>query len=284
MELHRLNGNELATLLGYKNPEKIYRLFRSDNAKPSVDILEDIANKFEDLDLAWLLTGKPSVDPDGNHRPAPVPEAGPGAAKPVARDVRQPANIEPLFIESDDLKAVPIVDIQVAAGPGRFNGDQLEVQGYISVPKEFLNKGYHLAVRNRGESMAPTLQDSSYLIIRLLDRAEWRSMGDEEVYVVSTREGEGFVKRLKVRWERGFIVLMSDNPDKASHPNFNLSDHEINNIWHLECAFSFRFPNIHQNYYSRLQQLEDSVDDIRSTLKLDPRPTVHHLRNRIKYP
>jgi phage repressor protein C with HTH and peptisase S24 domain len=267
MERHRLNGNELAGLLGYKNPEKIYRLFRSDTAKPSVDILEDIANKFEDLDLTWLLTGK---EPDAVNA-AEIPDK-------TRPDLRQPSNIEPLFIDSDDLKAVPIVDINVAAGPGRFNADRLDVQGYISIPKEFLSKGYHLAVRNRGESMAPTLQDSSYLIIKLIDRGDWRNMSDEEIYVVSTREGEGFVKRLKVRWDRGFVVLMSDNPDKASHPAFNLEDHEINNIWHLECAFSFRFPNIHQNYYSRLQQLEDSVDDIRSFLKLDSRPLVHQLR------
>lgn len=54
----KLNPNKLSELLGYKNPEKLYRLFRVENAKPSVDILEDISNIFESLNMTWLLTGR----------------------------------------------------------------------------------------------------------------------------------------------------------------------------------------------------------------------------------
>lgn len=49
---------DLALLLGYSSPQKLYRLFNTENASPSVQIIEDISNKFEDLNLNWLFTGK----------------------------------------------------------------------------------------------------------------------------------------------------------------------------------------------------------------------------------
>jgi hypothetical protein len=54
------NDTVVSKELGYSHPEKISRLFREGTgAKPSVDILEDITNKFgEELNIEWVLTGK----------------------------------------------------------------------------------------------------------------------------------------------------------------------------------------------------------------------------------
>ena len=54
------NDTIIAKELGYSHPEKISRLFREGkSAKPSVDILEDITNRFgEELNMDWVLTGK----------------------------------------------------------------------------------------------------------------------------------------------------------------------------------------------------------------------------------
>jgi hypothetical protein len=54
------NDTIVAKELGYSHPEKISRLFREGKAaKPSVDILEDITNKFgSELSIEWVLTGK----------------------------------------------------------------------------------------------------------------------------------------------------------------------------------------------------------------------------------
>ncbi len=49
---------DLSVVLGYNSPQKLYRLFNTENANPSVQIVEDISNKFEDLNLNWLFTGK----------------------------------------------------------------------------------------------------------------------------------------------------------------------------------------------------------------------------------
>lgn len=49
---------DLSILLGYNSPQKIYRLFNTENASPSCQIIEDISNKFEELNLNWLFTGR----------------------------------------------------------------------------------------------------------------------------------------------------------------------------------------------------------------------------------
>lgn len=43
--------------LKYDSSSKLSRL-KDENKKPSFEILEDIANKFEDLNLRWLILGK----------------------------------------------------------------------------------------------------------------------------------------------------------------------------------------------------------------------------------
>lgn len=43
--------------LGYKSPQKINRL-KEDGTSPSYEILNDISNKFENVNPDWLLTGK----------------------------------------------------------------------------------------------------------------------------------------------------------------------------------------------------------------------------------
>ncbi len=49
---------DLSVILKYNSPQKLYRLFNTDNANPSCQIIEDISNKFEDINLNWLFTGK----------------------------------------------------------------------------------------------------------------------------------------------------------------------------------------------------------------------------------
>lgn len=49
---------DLSVILKYNSPQKLYRLFNTENASPSCQIIEDISNKFDDLNLNWLFTGK----------------------------------------------------------------------------------------------------------------------------------------------------------------------------------------------------------------------------------
>lgn len=60
MSYYSMNSLTLSKKLGYKSSEKISRLFRDGGAKPSYDIIYDIANKFE-IDTDWLITGRGSM-------------------------------------------------------------------------------------------------------------------------------------------------------------------------------------------------------------------------------
>ena len=56
------NINRLAEELGYNDPQKLYRLMRNSDAKPSYGIIVDISNRFPMLNLRWLLTGEGSKE------------------------------------------------------------------------------------------------------------------------------------------------------------------------------------------------------------------------------
>tara|TARA_R100001369_G_scaffold47280_2_gene73675 strand:+ start:1040 stop:1513 length:474 start_codon:yes stop_codon:yes gene_type:complete len=53
---------ELAEKLGYNSPEKLYRLNRSETARPSFDMISDFASAFDTLNLRWFITGKGSIE------------------------------------------------------------------------------------------------------------------------------------------------------------------------------------------------------------------------------
>lgn len=174
--------------------------------------------------------------------------------------------IELPIIKSDnpEMVSVPVVDISVAAGHGFDNPDYMEEVDAIYFPKSMIHSGQtYLCVRIKGESMAPTLQDGGYLVIRLLDRSEWQYIREGYVYVISDTEGRSYVKRLKNRLsEHGFIVCTSDNPDVTRYRNFHLFENEINTVWYAEWYVSAKMPNIHTHYYNKVNELEDKYDDI----------------------
>lgn len=51
------NLSGLAEALGYDKPEKLYRLKRDENARPSFEVIANITKLFEKLNLRWLITG-----------------------------------------------------------------------------------------------------------------------------------------------------------------------------------------------------------------------------------
>lgn len=64
MDYKRIGITDMSIILGYTSPQKLYRLFNTDNASPSVQIIEDISSKFHELNLNWLFTGRGSMIQD----------------------------------------------------------------------------------------------------------------------------------------------------------------------------------------------------------------------------
>ena len=88
-------------------------------------------------------------------------------------------------------------------------------------------------------------------------------MPEEQVYVVTDRDGKAYVKRVKNRLDKGFIVCMSDNPD------------EIHTIWHAEWYISAKMPYIHQTYYTKVSQLEDDMAEMKNDITMLKRLLKH---------
>ena len=216
--------------------------------------------KCENLSPEWLLTGKGDMLKKKINTYADKEDSG-MVAEPIPLYRQRKAN---------DAVSIPIVEIYAAAGQGYMNTENLLPTGEINLPKTmFRSNGLRYCVRIKGFSMAPTLQDSDYLIIRHLNTGEWQAMPDGHVYLVVDKDGMAYVKRVKNRFNRGFIVLTSDSIEKSSYPNFNLQADEVANIFYAEWHFSAKMQNINETYYDRLKLLEDRFDNIENVLKIN---------------
>lgn len=217
--------------------------------------LQIIVENYPQYSTRWLLTGEGSM--------LLTKETAPVAAK-------VDSSIELIPSTDDNTITIPIVEISVAAGTaGCPNPSYLEVVDGIKLPASMLHRhAQYYCVRVKGDSMAPTILDSSYVVVRLLDRAEWEDLRDQHVYVISDRDGRAYLKRLKNRFhEHGFVTCMSDNPDKVNYGNFNLMEDEINSILYAEFYISAKMPNIHETYYKKVGKLEDDMDVLKEQMK-----------------
>lgn len=258
--------NEFSNKIGVSNGYLAKQ--RAASANIGSHIIEKIVISFPQLNLEWLIAGwgemikntKVNTKIDTNIIPKKTVYSESDtltlAAEPVA-DYKKPSIVQ-----------IPVVNIEAAAGSGYYNDSYLNTTDLISLPANMVSKsGMNICIKIKGDSMSPTLLDSSYLIINNIHPSDWVNIPDGHVCVVSDREGRTYVKRIKNRLNKGFIVCMSDNVDKANYPNFNLQIDEINTIWHAEWYISAKMPNINENYYSKLIQLEDNFEDLKNDMK-----------------
>jgi len=228
---------------------------------PTIEQLQVIVRKYH-IAYSWLIEGV--GDQKKNAHPNAHPSAHPLVEEGNEKYIKRVGMMEKV-IDTSGHQLVPITDIKAAAGAGYINDQNWDETDVLRLPPKMVKGSNHLCIRIKGISMAPTLQDGGYVIVRLLDKSEWLNMPTDRIYVVVDKEGQTFLKRVKNRFSGqrgGFIVLSSDNPDKMSHPNFNLHPNEIGFIWYVEWYFTAKMPNIHDQYYTRLSRLEDTVDEI----------------------
>lgn len=243
-----LIGSNEANVRGYRT-----------NVMPKFDFIEKIARTL-DINLKWLLTGEGRMIIE---------------KKNYHKDDDQ-TNYSLLAVSESNYTyncleesiSIPIVDISVAAGVnGYINSYYPDVIDNIKLPSSMVKaSGQYFCVQTKGDSMAPTILDSSYVILRLLERQEWNDIQDRQVYVISDNAGKAYLKRIKNRLTKGFIVCMSDNVDKSNYPNFNLQVDEINSILRAEWYISAKMPDINDTIYKRINDLEDKYDQLENRL------------------
>lgn len=242
------------------------------NSNLNSDTIEKILRAYEDLSPEWFIIEKGEMLVGDEKQTYHIDKSLPTvreSLKPLKRKKAKEPYYEAEPFISDELINIPLIDIEAAAGNGFFNPDYIEVLGEVSVPANMLSKrnATYYAIRTRGNSMSPTIFDRDLLIIRYLDRGEWQELRDEYVYVVVDRDGSTYVKRLKDRLHRGFLVLMSDNLDKSTYPSFTLEQDELSNLFFTEMKISPYLQNINATYYDRMKILEDDMYEVKKRLK-----------------
>lgn len=243
----------------YKNTGMSRSVLSQSNGMTEDNLLKFLAY-YKDINPVWLITGEGNMLKE-EAEVTPQEEK----LKIVSESIRKYEERK-----NNEIVSIPVIEIYAAAGQGYMNTESIIPTGEINLPKAmFKSNGLRYCVRVKGFSMSPTLQDSDFLIIRHLDPSEWSTMSDEHVYLVVDRDGLAYVKRVKNRLNRGFIVLTSDSIEKSSYPNFNLQADEIANIFYAEWHFSAKMQNINETYYDRLKSLEDRFDNLENTLKIE---------------
>jgi phage repressor protein C with HTH and peptisase S24 domain len=230
--------------------------------------ISKVVDTYSDLDVNWLITGEGemikgsdlNVTQRGDLNLMNEQEST-YFNKNVHSKIQQ---IEPtvITVDTSNNEVIPITNIKAAAGGGYVNTGELTSEDVIKLPNHMLKAGNHLCIRIKGNSMAPTLQDGGYVVVKLVERSEWKYIPDERIYIVVDTEGMTYLKRVKNRFDQGFVVLCSDNPDKPTYPNFNLQESEIMGVWYVEWYMSAKMPNVHDQFYSKVSRLEDGLDQL----------------------
>lgn len=170
--------------------------------------------------------------------------------------------------------SVPVVDIEAAAGGGAINSDYFDEADIMRLPSSILPRtsAKRLCISVSGESMEPTIYDGTRIVVRLLDRSEWVRIRSGEVYVVTDREGNSYVKRLRNNLETsGRLILTSDNPNQRKYTPLPLMEDEISNVWTVELVISDIVPPSER----------DQIDDLRDEMR-ELREWVRNMQNREK--
>lgn len=189
--------------LGYASAEKINRLKKEGN-KPSFEIIEDITNKFADVDAGWLVTGKGEMvkkEDENNNFTVQDVQAGYG-------------------------EKIPLVVTKAVGGFGNntFAISERDVKDYYIIPK-FKHKRVDFMIEVEGSSMYPKYNSGDVVACTIISEDSFIQWN--KTHVIATR-GQGIIiKRIKKGAEDHNLCMISDN--KAYDP-FEVPKDEITGI------------------------------------------------------
>lgn len=179
------NANDLSKRLGYKSPEKLYRLERDATAKPSADILIDFSKIFENANMNWILTG---IEPKYNSE--------------LTENINPYEEIEDNRVPYYDVKLTEINSLTAME----------EKPDYFVSYKPFNDCTAYLPVY--GDSMYPRYAAGDVIAVKKVKNKSIILWG--EAYVVITNENANEIKAIKIIHEHADekkVILRSSNPN-----------------------------------------------------------------------
>ena len=254
---------DLAKALGYSSPEKLYRL-KKENAKPSVDILQDLSNKFEDLDLNWYITGEGSLqkktkivyqpDVDTDDKTIKEPEG------------RYTANLPAVItVDSHNQDNVVLVPYRLKAGYLEGYNDPNFIKKLPSFRLPGLNNGLFRMFEIEGNSMFPTFPSRTYVVCEFVEN--WiTGIKDGRVYAIISNEVEdGVIKRCVNKIKKyNNLICKSDN--RRNYPSQNINPETIKEVWEFKLHLNFSVPDP-ADVYDQLYDLQGEVSSLKEILR-----------------
>ena len=169
--------------LGWTSSEKINRL-KDESKKPSVDILIEISNKFDDVNLGWLLTGKGEMLKEEE-------------ILPVAVHTNNPK------------KGIPLIPVEAMAGIANGEVSVLEMDCERYIIPMFKDADYLIMVK--GDSMYPRYSSGDVVACKKLPLSDLFFQWNKS-YVIDTEQG-GLIKKVCKSTKKNCIKLVSENPE-----------------------------------------------------------------------
>lgn len=171
--------------LNYNSSEKINRL-KKDNTSPSYEIILDITNKFEDISVDWLITGKGNMLKD---------------------NYSNESNNYAIKVETG---GIPLIPIDAMAGFGEGESSVLEYECERFVVPVFKDAEFLIAVR--GSSMYPKYNSGDIVACKKLPLDTFFQWN--RVYVLDTIQG-ALIKRVAKSDKEDCLLIISDNKSYA---------------------------------------------------------------------
>ncbi|UAB85012.1 transcriptional regulator [Zunongwangia sp. SCSIO 43204] len=217
---------------------------------PNAEALAVIKQKFDNIDLNWLITGEGEME-----------------EKMVLKETTPDYSLGnmPNVITVDHQGNENILMVPVPAQAGYLHGYEdpqyLQQLPAYRLPK--LSNGTFRMFEVKGHSMYPTIHSGAIAV------GEWcenwqQDIKDNQIYIVVSKEDGIVIKRCLNRLQKyGNLFAKSDN--RAEFPSYPIKLEDIVEVWTLKTAFIFDFQDP-ADLFNRVSDLEAEMLQLRTFL------------------
>lgn len=197
--------------LGYSSSEKISRIKRG--GKPSYDILNDISNKFEIINLDWLISGKGEML-KSTYQAAPSIN--------VVNQSNKNCNIK---------YGAPLYDLPVSAGIDfNIHGSDKSIKGIIEIYGVKCEAYFPIV----GSSMEPLVDSGNWIGVNKIDIVnDDPIINPTKIFFIITPD-ERMIKHIEYQYEDDFITCKSPN-----YNPFKIPVNDIKALYRVDVIIKF---------------------------------------------
>ena len=223
-----------------------------------IDKISLVIEKYPNLNLEWLFTGKGEMlsTKDEGSSEANEPKTTYAMQKFIAPSV--------VTVSETGQDNIVLVHEKAAAGYLTGYGDPDYIHSLPAYHLPNLTNGTFRMFQVAGHSMYPTLHQGSFVVGEWVEN--WESgIKDDRVYVIVSEVDGVIVKRVLNRLEKyGSLYCKSDN--RREYPNLSVNPNDIAEVWEVKLHLSFELPNP-ADVYDRVNDLEAKLMFLEDKLK-----------------